>query len=62
MENFKDLEDRIIYNMCQAIDALQPFNTTINKDNDITNLNIGYLKGLAACIEMIHEPKKEVKE
>ena len=58
MKSIERLEEKLVYNMCQAIKNTQPFDSTLNRNNEITNYNIGYLYGVSQCIELIHEPEK----
>lgn len=58
MKSIERLEEKLVYNMCQSLRNTQPFNTAISKENDATNFSLGYLNGLAQCIELIHSPEE----
>lgn len=58
MKDFKELEERLTFLMCQSLRNTQPFNTAVNKENDVTNFSLGYLNGLAHCIEILHESEQ----
>lgn len=58
MKDIKRLEEKLTFLMCQGLRNIQPFNTVVNKENDVTNFSLGYLNGLAHCIELIHEPEQ----